>query len=129
VANAAVFTSERQDGTPPQFGQAFDLDPTSPTFYNGPFGRKPIVIQNQAAFTQPQCLVGAKTQLNLARSLTSTWDNVKIIPDGSLELGDCVLMQAGPITSVQIITGFTLPMREDSDMAINLRAYTPVVVA
>lgn len=128
VANAAVFAAERQDGTLPQFAQAFDLDPASPTFYNGPFGKKPVITQNQAALTQPQCLIAAKTQLNLARSLTQTWDSVKIIPDGSLELGDCVLAQAGRVKSIQVITGFTLPLREDGDMALTLRAYTPLVV-
>lgn len=128
VANATNVTAERQDGTPPVDAQVFDQDPTSPTAWGGPFGKKPRVVSVQSALTQPQVTYAARTQLNLARSLSLTWDGVQMIPDGSLELGDCVLAQADGVTSVQIISGFSLPLREAGSMPINLRAYTPLGV-
>jgi hypothetical protein len=53
---------------------------------------------------------------------------VTIVPDASLELGDLVDMSADGAADTQVITGFTLPMRETGDMSLNLRAYSPVTV-
>lgn len=128
VANAANVTAERQDGTAPVDAQVFDQDPTSPTFWGGPFGKKPRVVSVQSALTQPQVTYAAHTQLNLARSLSLTWDGVSMIPDGSLELGDCVLAMADGVESVQIVSGFSLPLREGGTMSLSLRAYSPLGV-
>lgn len=128
VANAANVTAERQDGTAPVDAQVFDQDPTSPTLWGGPFGKKPRVVSVQSALTQPQVVGAAHTQLNLARSLSLTWESVQMIPDGSLELGDCVLAVADGVVSIQIISGFSLPLREGGTMPLSLRAYSPLGV-
>ena len=126
VYNSVVFTSERQDGTAPVFAIARDLVLTSPTFYLGNFGRKPLLIQNQAALTQSQCTAAARNALNASTAITQTWDPVSIVPDASLELGDLVTMNAEGASSTQVVVGFTLPLRETGDMSLSLRAYSPV---
>jgi hypothetical protein len=126
VYNSVVFTSERQDGTSPVYAIVRDTSPTSPTYYLGNFGRKPLLIQNQAALTQPQCVAAAKSSLNAATAITQVWDPVSIVPDASLELGDLAATYAEGAISTQVITGFTLPLRETGDMSVNLRAYAPV---
>ncbi len=126
VYNAVVFASERQDGTPPVFATVRDMSVSSPTFYLGNFGRKPLLIQNQAALSQSQCLTAAQSSLKAATAITQTWDPVSIVPDASLELGDLITMAAEGAASTQVVVGFTLPLRETGDMSLSLRAYAPV---
>lgn len=126
VYNAVVFASERQDGTAPVYATVRDTTPSSPTFYLGNFGRKPLLIQNQSALSQSQCKLAARSALNAATAITQTWDPVSIVPDASLELGDLILMNAEGASSQQVISGFTLPLRETGDMSLSLRAYSPV---
>lgn len=126
VYNAVVFTSERQDGTAPVYAIVRDTAAGSPTNYLGNFGRQPLLIQNQAALTQSQCLAAAQSALKAAIAITQTWDPVSIPPDASLELGDLITARAEGAASTQVIVGFTLPLRETGDMSLNLRAYAPV---
>lgn len=129
VYNSVVFTSERQDGTAPVHAVVRDLNPSSPTYFLGNFGRKPLLIQNQAALTQGQCVQAATSTLKSATAITQTWDPVSIVPDASLELGDLLDMSADGVTSTQVVTGFTLPLRESGDMSLSLRAYSPVTAS
>lgn len=129
VYNSVVFASERQDGTVPVYATVRDVVPTSPTYYLGNFGKKPLLIQNQTALSQAQCLSAAQSALKSATAITQTWDPVSIVPDASLELGDPILMQAEGAASIQVISGFTLPLRETGDMSLSLRAYSPVLTS
>jgi len=129
VYNSVVFASERQDGTTPVHAIIRDLDPSSPTYYLGSFGRKPLLIQNQAALTQSQCVQAATSTLKAATAITQTWDPVSIVPDASIELGDLVQLEAEGASSTQVIAGFTLPLRETGDMSVSLRAYSPVTTS
>jgi hypothetical protein len=126
VYNSVVFTSERQDGTVPVHATVRDVDPASPTYYLGNFGQKPLLIQNQAALSQSQCLSAAQSILKSATAITQAWDPVPIVPDASLELGDLIAMRAEGAASTQAVVGFTLPLRETGDMSLSLRAYAPV---
>lgn len=126
VYNSVVFTSERQDGTVPVSATVRDLSASSPTYYLGNFGHKPLLIQNQAALSQAQCLGAARTALNAATAVSQTWDPVTIPPDASLELGDLIALSADAAVSTQVIVGFTLPLRETGSMSLSLRGYQPV---
>jgi hypothetical protein len=126
VYNSVVFASERQDGSAPVYATVRDSNPASPTYFLGNFGKKPLLIQNQAALTQAQCVQAAQSNLKQATAITQTWDPVSIVPDASLELGDLITTSAEGASSVQVISGFTLPMRETGDMSLSLRAYAPV---
>jgi Domain of unknown function (DUF5047) len=127
VANVAVLSSERLDGSPPLTSIQRDVDPASPTYYYGTFGHVPLIIQNQTPMEQAQIDYAAKVQLHYARSLTQLWESVAIIPDASLELGDLTLCRAGGLRSQQVITGFNYPLRENAPMPLTLRAYVPLV--
>lgn len=125
VYNSVVVTAERQ-GAPPLFAAARDLDASSATYYLGPFGKKPNLIQNQAPTSQGQCLAAALTALRGAKSIQFTVSPLTITPDASLELGDLIQLSLDGVTSQQIINGFTLPLREAQGMSLDLRAYAPV---
>jgi hypothetical protein len=126
VYNSVVFASERQDGSTPVYAIVRDLDKTSPTYYLGNFGKKPLLIQNQTALTQSQCTQAARSSLKAATAITQQWDSVTVVPDASIELGDLITAKADGAVSAQVIAGFTLPLREGGDMSLNLRAYAPV---
>jgi hypothetical protein len=126
VYNSVVFASERQDGSAPVYAIVRDVAAGSPTNYLGNFGRKPLLIQNQSALTQSQCLAAAQSTLKAATAITQVWDPVSIVPDASLQLGDLIAMNAEGASSTQVIVGFTLPLRETGDMPLSLRAYAPV---
>jgi hypothetical protein len=126
VYNSVVFTSERQDGTAPVYAIVRDTTPASPTYYLGNFGRKPLLVQNQVALSQSQCLTAAQNLLKQSKAITQVWDPVSIVPDASLELGDLVTISADGAKDTQVITGFTLPLRENGEMSLSLRAYAPV---
>jgi len=126
VYNSVVFASERQDGSTPVYAVVRDLDASSPTYYLGNFGRKPLLVQNQAALSQSQCLAAARSTLKQATAITQVWDPVSIVPDASLELGDLIGLRAEGAADTQVIVGFTLPLRETASMSLSLRAYAPV---
>jgi hypothetical protein len=126
VYNSVVFASERQDGTAPVYAIVRDVNSSSPTYYLGNFGKKPLLIQNQAALTQSQCVAAARSALRAATAITQVWDPVSVVPDASLELGDLITMNAEGAASTQVIVGFSLPLRETGDMSLSLRAYAPV---
>jgi hypothetical protein len=126
VYNAVVFAAERQDGSPPVYATVRDTTASSPTYYLGNFGRKPLLVQNQVALTQSQCLAAAQSILKQSKAITQVWDPLTIVPDASLELGDLVRAYADGAADTQVITGFTLPLREVGDMSLNLRGYAPV---
>jgi hypothetical protein len=126
VYNSVVFASERQDGSTPVYAVVRDLSASSPTYYLGNFGRKPLLVQNQAALSQSQCLAAAKSTLKQATAITQVWDPVSIVPDASLELGDLLGLRAEGAADTQVIVGFTLPLRETASMSLSLRAYAPV---
>ncbi len=125
VANAIVYSAERQ-GAAGAYAIARDTVLNSPTRYGGPLGRRVRQIQNQVPLTQAQCAAAAKTVLQSSKALTVNFDDLRITPDPSLELGDILTITGDGITSTQCITGFTLPLREGSDMSIKLRAYAPL---
>jgi hypothetical protein len=133
VRNAVAMITERSDGSAPLFTVVRDTDPSSPTYYLGAFGRKPVQISNQVPLTAGQQSLAAQVLLARLRALTATWSPVATVPDASLELGDLLTMTAdagaqqqyAAITATQVITGFTLPLLEDASMQLSLAAYTP----
>lgn len=125
VYNAIAVTGERADGTTPVYAQALDSDPSSPTFVDGPFGRRTRQIHLQTTITQGQAQSVANDQLQSSKALTESWD-VSIIPDASLELGDVVGIDAGGRSGViQVVSGFQLPLDLSGDMTLQLRSQVP----
>jgi hypothetical protein len=125
VNNAIVYVSERQGATP-AYAIARDTVTTSPTRYRGPLGRRPRLIQNQVPLSQAQCLAAARTTLQSAKAITLSVASAGIVPDPALELGDVLQISADGVSSLQCVTGFTLPLREGSTMPLTLRAYAPL---
>jgi len=132
VFNNIYVIGERADGSTPVYGSASDGDPTSPTYIGGKFGVKSQQISVQTVTSPSQAQQVARSQLHQTRGLTQTW-TINCTPDASLELGDALTivgtLPAGTLrtSSVQIISGFTLPLTGvDGSMNITFRARQPV---
>lgn len=125
VFNTVTVVGERADGSTPVHATAYDLDPDSPTYVDGPFGRKSKLVQSQAAINQAQALSVARSSLLQARSMTRVWQ-VSMPADPAMELGDCFDIEArglGPDT--QVAASFILPLTGAQDMTITMRALQP----
>ena len=88
--NAASVQGQSTDpDVPPVWAWAADLDPTSPTYYYGPYGRKPIFYTSQFFTTVTQCQNYANALLveSLAENDALTFSQ---LPADFLEVGDVV---------------------------------------
>jgi hypothetical protein len=118
--NAVIGTSS---GTGTPIGAvARDLDPTSPSYYYGPFGKKPTAYQ--AAFTsqdQAQTAVDGKLRqgLGVAQSLDLT-----AVPNPALEPGDIVAVRRTLIgvDEVDVLDATTIPLDASTGQTCGVRA-------
>lgn len=124
VFNSVTVIAERTDGSAPVRFTARDTDPTSPTYYLGPYGVKARQVPVQTAAGVGQARIAAETLLRRARALTETW-SLEIVPDGSIELGDTVTVACRGRTATQVVAGFTMPLTTQGSMTVELRAQTP----
>jgi hypothetical protein len=103
VYNVVTVTGGRTDGSPPVVATARDENPASATYWRGPFGVRTKTIKVQEALTQAQAKTMADTYLRRYIALNETW-KLLIVPDGSIELGDPVELQALGRLPVRAVT-------------------------
>lgn len=125
VYSRIAVSSEANQGAAPLFAYAEDTDPTSPTYVNGPFGRRSTVLRLTQAGSQGACLAAAKAALARSRALTQSW-KLTAVADPSLELGDALAVQYRDESGTdryanQIVAGFQLPLDPNQAMAIDGR--------
>lgn len=88
--NKVIVISQNGSNAAQYRGVAFDNDPSSPTYYNGPFGRKPRQFSSALIGSQAQADAAAAGllagQLGLAASIT-----MGAVPNPALEAGDVIL--------------------------------------
>ena len=109
IYNAVVARGEDANGNPVQ-ATAVDNVTSSPTYYYGPFGRRPRFYESPLITTKTQALASAasvlRRELRRTRQIT-----VQAPPDPRLELLDTVAVtdDTGTIT-VGLLTGIDLPL-------------------
>lgn len=122
VWNSITVTAERADGTAPVFAVAEDMNPDSPTYVNGTFGRRHKLVYLQTPQTQGSAQTAANAYLRRSVALQETW-TWEQPPDASLELGDIVSLNAYDRTGIiQVVSGFTLPLEVGSMMTVQAHA-------
>jgi hypothetical protein len=89
VYNGVVVMGERADGTAPVTATVWDTDPTSPTYYLGPFGRKPRFYANPQLTTVPQCQAAGAALLARVKGLNAKVKLTAVV-NPALEAGDVV---------------------------------------
>lgn len=93
VYNAVVVTGEPQD-LPPVRSVAYDLDPSSPTYYGGRFGKVPKFYSSPLVRTQAQADQTAATMLTKARRTTSQSLSLSVTPHPALDVLDLVRVRS-----------------------------------
>lgn len=128
VFNSVVVSGELADGSTPVYGTAQDNDPNSPTYINGNFGVKTQYISVQGTQTFGSATTLANSYLAQAKAITETW-GAQLPADAALELGDAVLIDARDrLSTIQIVSGFTLSLDSRDTMNVTLRAQVPTNV-
>lgn len=120
IYNRVTVTSEALDGSAPVFATVDDLDPTSPTYINGPFGIKAVTVRVTQTVSQGVALSVAKTILARSKARTQAW-RVNLVPDGSIELGDPLRLLYRGADVLQLVASYTLPMEAGGTMTIEGR--------
>lgn len=122
VWNSLTVVAERADGTLPVYAVAEDTNPLSPTYVNGPFGRRHRTINLQTPQTQGSAQSAANDYLRRTIALQETWTWTQP-PDASLELGDVVSLNAYDRSGIiQVVSGFTLPLEVGAMMTVQAHA-------
>lgn len=85
--NKVVATGENTSLAEVYRGDALDDDPTSPTYYYGPFGRKPKFISSPLFASDLQCAIGARAELDRCRGIARSLQ-LTSVPHPALEDGD-----------------------------------------
>lgn len=121
AANSITVIVERFDGSAPFRVTARDMSPTSPTRFDGPFGRVSRIVKVQTPLSEAEATLLARRLLNASTALSSQWA-VSMVPDYTLEPGDTVRLRSRGVASTQLIDSITYPLGPGT-MSLRTRAY------
>ncbi len=123
VVNRVVAIGENPDNSTVYRGEAKDTDPGSPTQYDGPFGRRTMIIRDEKIASQAQAEQRARAELvkrlGIPQSLT-----IPSMVHPALEAGDVLRATSnklGGLTQVVIADSFPVPLRANEGMTIETR--------
>lgn len=107
--NSVRATADQPDGAEPLHEIVRDVDPSSPTYYAGKFGRRTLDVDVPSGSTAPVVSAAAATYLRRSRASAEplTWD---MVPDPSLELGDVLGVAVEGRLRAVVLSDFTLPL-------------------
>lgn len=122
VWNSIGVSGERADGSTPVFATAEDNNPASPTYVNGPFGRRHRPVRLQTPQTQGSAQTAANDWLRKSLGLFETWRWTQP-PDAAMELGDVVALNAyGRTGIIQVVSAFSIPLDPGGMMTVQAHA-------
>jgi hypothetical protein len=87
--NGQIVTGENPYNITPARGEAWDTDPTSPTYYLGPYGKVPEFTHDAKIMTNAQAVAAATARLNQRKGATELME-FSIVPNHAHEVGDVV---------------------------------------
>jgi hypothetical protein len=99
-----------ESAVPPWSAVSYDLDPESPTVWGGPFGKKPLIYQDDLLDTKEKCQAKADELLAFYRAEDRYLD-FSAIPNPALEPDDVVqVSMLDGTTENHLITRMTIPL-------------------
>jgi hypothetical protein len=115
--NGVIATGEGTNSDTPARGEAWDDNPSSPTYRYGPFGQVPRFFSSSLMTTDAQCQSAAESILRKVTGLSEALE-WSIIPDPSVEAGDVarVTSTATRIAKTVIIDAVTIPLSPTAAM-------------
>jgi hypothetical protein len=107
------------DNVPPVSALVTDNDTGSPTYWGGPFGRRPMFYSSSVLTTTAACQAAATLKLAAAKAPNATGD-IASLPNPTLEPGD-VLLVVHPDGSRELhqAASFTVPLDEGGSFPIS----------
>jgi hypothetical protein len=117
VYNAWVATGEQLGDTAPSYGVAYDLDPASPTRYDGPFGPAPTFFSSSFISSDDQAQQAAEAMR--ARSIGIPYNlTLGLVPNAALEVTDPVSITYTDSRNAEthVLDKLTYPLMPDSAM-------------
>ncbi|MFF9175988.1 DUF5047 domain-containing protein [Streptomyces sp. NPDC014793] len=107
------------DNVPPVSFLATDSDATSPTYWGGPFGRRPMFYSSSTLTTVNACAAAANLKLAAARAPNATGD-ISSLPNPAIEPGDVVRVTHPDGTrELHQVASFSIPLEEGGDFPIS----------
>lgn len=119
VHNGVLARGENtSDNIPPVSALVVDNDSGSPTYWGGPFGRRPRFISSSAYTTVNACTQAANLELAKGRAANATGD-ISSLPNPALEPGDVIRVTHEDGTrELHQIASFSVPLDLGGDFPI-----------
>lgn len=119
VFNGILASGENTaDGVAPVSFLATDDDPNSPTYWGGPFGRRPDFYSSSTLITTAACMQAARLKLAQAKTPNATGD-ISSLPNPALEPGDVLrVTHEDESRELHQAASFTVPLDLGGDFPI-----------
>jgi hypothetical protein len=109
VVNAVVARGDGADEVGAAYGLVLDLDPASPTRYDGPFGPSPSYITSSLITTDDVAVAAAQTEMRRRGGLPHTID-FEVSPRFELEPDDLVHVEHTYGVGRHVIASLSIPL-------------------
>ncbi|MEO3976296.1 DUF5047 domain-containing protein [Streptomyces sp. CAU 1734] len=119
VKNAVLARGENAaDGVAPVQWLATDDDPGSPTYWGGPYGRRPDFYSSSTLTTVSACRQAAELRLRAARAPNARGD-FSAVPNPALEPGDVLrVIHPDGLRELHQVQSFSVPLGLDGEFPI-----------
>lgn len=119
VHNGVLAMGENaEEGVPPVQWLATDDDPGSPTYWGGPFGRRPTTYSSSTLITNQACRAAAELRLRTEKSPNAAGD-FSAVPNPALEPGDVIrVVHPDELRELHQAAAFTIPLSVGGDFPI-----------
>lgn len=125
AANSVTVISERISDGVTVTATARDMEPASPTYYNGLYGRVTATLRPQTPLEHAAAEALARRTLTATTALTEQW-TVDMVPDASIEPGDVIDMQWRGGRSRQVVDSVSYPLTTANTMQLGCRSVSLV---
>lgn len=107
------------DNVAPVSYLATDVDPNSPTYWSGPFGRRPMFYSSSTLITLAACTQAANMRLAAAKAPNAS-GNFSSLPNPALEAGDVLrVLHEDGTRELHQVAAFTVPLDLGGDFPIS----------
>ncbi|WP_229701324.1 DUF5047 domain-containing protein [Streptomyces camponoticapitis] len=119
VFNAVLARGENAaDGVPPVQSFVKDDDPGSPTYWDGPFGHRPMFYSSSTLTSVGACRLAAELKLRAARAPNATGDFSALV-NPALEPGDVLrVVHPDGLRELHQVASFTVPLEPGGGMPV-----------
>ncbi|MFD0384699.1 hypothetical protein ACFQ2B_27990 [Streptomyces stramineus] len=119
VFNGVLAKGENSEASvAPVSALVVDNDPTSPTYWSGPFGHRPMFYSSATLTTTAACTAAATLKLRAAMAPNAAAD-ISALPNPALEPGDVIrVLYPDGSKELHQVQSFTVPLDVGGDFTI-----------